>query len=157
MNDERAAEGLDHLQRAAREMVAAARSFLDVVEELVEDRSALAEAAATVTGLAGAVTDAVRGGLGGRGPADRPEPWETAAWGDPPFEHDVADVADVADEDDEDDRTAAGADAGTAADAADGAPDPAGSGGGVVGNDAGVADLREQPRRPSRVRRIAVD
>ena len=97
MNDERAAEGLDHLQRAAREMVAAARSFLDVVEELVEDRTALAEAAATVTGLAGAVTDAVRGGLGARGPADRPEPWETAAWGDPPFEHDVAPEADETD------------------------------------------------------------
>ena len=83
MNEERAAEGLDHLQRAAREMVAAARSFLDVVEELVEDRTALAEAAATVTGLAGAVTDAVRGGLGARGPADRPEPWETAGMGGP--------------------------------------------------------------------------
>jgi hypothetical protein len=156
MNDERAAEGLDHLQRAAREMVAAARSFLDVVEELVEDRSALAEAAATVTGLAGAVTDAVRGGLGGRGPADRPEPWETAAWGDPPFEHDVAGEAG------EDDGTGAGTDDGTGARTDDGtgadvAPGPAGSGDDLVGNDTGVTDLREQPRRPSRVRRIAVD
>lgn len=154
MNDERAAEGLDHLQRAAREMVAAARSFLDVVEELVEDRTALAEAAATVTGLAGAVTDAVRGGLGGRGPADRPEPWETAAWGDPPFEHDVADVAEEADAAD-----AAHDDAADAAHdgAADAAPGPAASGDDDAGNDAEVADLREQPRRPSRVRRIAVD
>ncbi len=153
MNDERAAEGLDHLQRAAREMVAAARSFLDVVEELVEDRTALAEAAATVTGLAGAVTDAVRGGLGARGPADRPEPWETAAWGDPPFEHDVAPEADETDAG-ESDAGESGAGWRSGADAGAG---PAPSGDDVVGNDPGVTDLREQPRRPSRVRRIAVD
>ena len=65
-------------------MVAAARSFLDVMEELVEDRTALADVAAAVTGAATAVTDVVRGGLGAR-----PAPWETAAWGDRPFEDDV--------------------------------------------------------------------
>ena len=35
------AEGVEHLQRAAREMVAAARSFLDAIEKVVEDRDAL--------------------------------------------------------------------------------------------------------------------
>lgn len=52
-------EGLDHLQQAARETIAAARAMLDVAEELVEDpraaetfvstMSALAEAAARST------------------------------------------------------------------------------------------------------------
>ncbi len=35
--DDRAREGVEHLQRAAREMIAAARAMLDVVAELVED------------------------------------------------------------------------------------------------------------------------
>jgi hypothetical protein len=97
VNDERAAEGLDHLQRAAREMVAAARSFLDVVEDLVEDRDALNEVATSLSGAAAAVGQAVRQGLGGR-----PAPWEAAAWDDPPWEHvhdddPAADVVDVSD------------------------------------------------------------
>lgn len=51
-----AAEGLDrgmeHLQTAAHEMIAAARSFLDVVEDVVSDREKL-------RGVADAVTDLV--------------------------------------------------------------------------------------------------
>jgi ParB-like chromosome segregation protein Spo0J len=43
VNDERAAAGFDHLQRAALEMIAAARAFLDVAEELVVDREAVSE------------------------------------------------------------------------------------------------------------------
>jgi hypothetical protein len=35
MTDERAVEGLEHLQAAALEMIAAARAFLDVAEDLV--------------------------------------------------------------------------------------------------------------------------
>ena len=35
--DDRAAEGLAHLQAAARELIQAARAVLDVAEELVED------------------------------------------------------------------------------------------------------------------------
>ncbi|UDY35942.1 hypothetical protein [Dermatobacter hominis] len=70
------AEGLDHLQRAAKEMVAAARSFLDAIEQVVEDREALKEVSTTVTGLAAtvgeALGDAVRGG--------RPAPWVDPAW-----------------------------------------------------------------------------
>ena len=35
--DDRASAAMAHLQTAAREMIAAARAFLDVAEELVED------------------------------------------------------------------------------------------------------------------------
>ena len=35
--DDRAAEAVAHLQTAAREMIAAARAFLDVAEEAVEN------------------------------------------------------------------------------------------------------------------------
>jgi hypothetical protein len=34
---DRAQEGLAHLQAAARELIAASRAFLDVVEDLVDD------------------------------------------------------------------------------------------------------------------------
>lgn len=37
MDDERAGEGVEHLQAAARELIAAARAFLDVAEDVVRD------------------------------------------------------------------------------------------------------------------------
>jgi hypothetical protein len=49
--EERAAEGLTHLQAAAREAIAAARAFLDVAEDLVADpgaAAAIADALGTV-------------------------------------------------------------------------------------------------------------
>ena len=51
--DDRASDGLAHLQAAAREAIAAARAFLDVAEELVADPSA-------VTAIADAVGSVVR-------------------------------------------------------------------------------------------------
>ena len=51
MNDERAAEGFEHLQNAALELIEAARAFLDVAEDLVRDPAAAAtivQAAATL-------------------------------------------------------------------------------------------------------------
>lgn len=45
------AEGLDHLQNAAKELVAAARSFLDVAEEVIEDDARFSGAAASVADL----------------------------------------------------------------------------------------------------------
>ena len=66
MDDPRAAEGVEHLQTAARELLKAARSFLDVVEDVVEDPERVGGAAA---GLADLVTSALR-----RAPA----PWESA-------------------------------------------------------------------------------
>ena len=60
MNDERAAEGLDHLQAAALEMIAAARAFLDVAEDLVADREKVSEVVAAFGTIAEAATQATR-------------------------------------------------------------------------------------------------
>jgi hypothetical protein len=54
-------DGVAHLQAAAREMVAAARSFLDAVEDVVNDEDRLASVVTTVSdafkGAAGALGD----------------------------------------------------------------------------------------------------
>lgn len=68
MDERRTAEGVEHLQAAARELLGAARAFLDVVEEVVEDSDRLSGAAATISDLVRNFT--------GRGP----QPWEQAAW-----------------------------------------------------------------------------
>jgi hypothetical protein len=52
---ERAREGLDHLQAAARELIAAARAALDVAEDLIDDPDTIS----SVVGAAGQF-----GGLG---------------------------------------------------------------------------------------------
>ncbi len=88
MDDQRAADGVEHLQSAARELLAAARSFLDVVEEVVDDRDRLSGAAASVV-------DLVRDGVATVTAASSPlQPWETPAWGatewDAPAEQDAA-------------------------------------------------------------------
>lgn len=70
MDDPRAAQGVEHLQSAARELLKAARSFLDVVEEVVEDPERL-------TGAASGLADLVTSSFG-----RRPQPWESAAWVD---------------------------------------------------------------------------
>ena len=72
-----AREGLEHLQAAAHEMIAAARSMLDAVEELVDDPRAatsMASAVATVSKLIeGAVASVSGMGSGGASePADEP-------------------------------------------------------------------------------------
>lgn len=54
MNEERADEALEHLQTAAHEMIKAARAFLDVAEELVNDP----RTADTVLGFIDTVADA---------------------------------------------------------------------------------------------------
>ena len=60
-------EGVEHVQRAAREMIKAARSFLDLVEEVVDDPDRITEAAASVA-------DMVKGSF------SKPEqPWERSA------------------------------------------------------------------------------
>jgi hypothetical protein len=48
---ERAREGIEHLQAAARELIAAARAALDVAEELVNDPDGMASLAGMVAGL----------------------------------------------------------------------------------------------------------
>jgi hypothetical protein len=49
---DQAQDGLAHLQAAAKEMIAAARSFLDVAETLVEDPKAVQALGSAVTTLA---------------------------------------------------------------------------------------------------------
>ena len=58
--------GVEHLQRAAKEAIAATRALLDVAEELVDDPRAMRG----VLGALGSVADAA-GGLAGRGRAGR--------------------------------------------------------------------------------------
>lgn len=68
-------DGVRHLQTAAHEMVAAARSFLDVVEEVVSDRERLAALADRVSGvLADAGTSLGRLAGHGSAPAEHADP-----------------------------------------------------------------------------------
>ena len=61
VDDEPTREGLEHLQSAAKELIAAARSFLDAAEHLVEDPGVVRDAVATVTSLAALAGRAVMG------------------------------------------------------------------------------------------------
>ena len=72
---DRAREGIEHLQAAARELIAAARAALDVAEDMVDDPDTVASltgVAETVTGFVRSVVpsrrqggDAARGGREG--------------------------------------------------------------------------------------------
>jgi hypothetical protein len=53
---DRARDGIQHLQTAAREMIHAARALLDVAEDVIDDPAAIA----TLVGALGAVGDAAR-------------------------------------------------------------------------------------------------
>jgi hypothetical protein len=53
---DRAREGIQHLQAAARELIHAARALLDVAEDLIDDPAAIA----TLAGALGAMGDAAR-------------------------------------------------------------------------------------------------
>ena len=48
MNEERARQGIEHLQAAAIEVISAVRAFLDVAEDVVRDPGAAAAMAASV-------------------------------------------------------------------------------------------------------------
>jgi hypothetical protein len=50
--DDRAREGLDHLQAAGLELIAAARAFLDVAEALVREPGSVPAAVQVVEGIA---------------------------------------------------------------------------------------------------------
>jgi hypothetical protein len=62
--DDRARDGLDHLQAAAREMIQAARAMLDVAEHLVNDPAT----ATTIVGALGAMAQAATANLMHPGP-----------------------------------------------------------------------------------------
>jgi hypothetical protein len=72
---DRARAGIDHLQAAARELIQAARAVLDVAEQLVDDRDAVARAAASLGTLVhvgrGLVDEGLRrAGMGATSDAD---------------------------------------------------------------------------------------
>ena len=69
---ERARQGVEHLQAAARELIQAARAALDVAEELVNDPDAVA----SLAGVATTFGDFARRVTGGGG-------WPSAAPRDP--------------------------------------------------------------------------
>lgn len=65
-NDDKAREGVEHLQSAAFEVIAALRSFLDLAEGIVRDP---AQAAAVVASMAEAARADQPGNTGGDEPA----------------------------------------------------------------------------------------
>lgn len=58
--DDRAADGLAHLQAAARELIAAARAVLDVASDLVDDPKAVTAVADTLGSLVRSAASAGR-------------------------------------------------------------------------------------------------
>ncbi|HSL60042.1 MAG TPA: hypothetical protein VK866_19505 [Acidimicrobiales bacterium] len=66
--DDRTASGVAHLQAAARELIAAARTFLDVAEDLVDDPQAVS----TVLDGLGGLGDVVRGRTGASTSSESP-------------------------------------------------------------------------------------
>jgi hypothetical protein len=134
---------VEHLQTAARELVAAARSFLDVVEEVVEDPDRL-------SGAATSVVDLLRDGLGAVARPSSPlEPWERAAWSAPeePAADQPLDDEMTADEPTADEERSA--DEPTADEGEDGTPRPRAARARASARNGGAAS--------SRVRRISVD
>ena len=72
---DRAREGLDHLQAAARELIAAVRAALDVAEDLIDDPDTIASVVGAA-GHLGGLGDVVRTLVAGRRDAhhdDAPE------------------------------------------------------------------------------------
>ncbi len=94
MDDPRAADSAEHLQTAARELIRAARSFLDLVEDVVEDPDRLAGAASSVAGM-------VRDGLNQLDPNVRSAAWADPAWDRDVEEHDTIDLDDLYEIDDD--------------------------------------------------------
>lgn len=58
VDDPRVQSGVDHLQRAAREAIAATRALLDVADDLVDDPGSLRDLLGMVSSLGGAATRA---------------------------------------------------------------------------------------------------
>ena len=73
-DDERdgVAEGIEHLQAAAKELIRAGRSLLDAAEGLVEDPSALQGLVGTLGSLAQAAAGRLRADGGDGGSDDDP-------------------------------------------------------------------------------------
>lgn len=87
-DDDRAREGVEHVQAAAKELFAAARAMLDVVEKLVDDPAAVPTLLASLGSVARAAGSgwpfANPGAGGARSAADEPGgPGEPGEPGEP--------------------------------------------------------------------------
>ena len=60
MNEQRAREGVEHLQAAALEVIASLRAFLDVAESIVRDPAQAANVAGMADDIAGAAQRVTR-------------------------------------------------------------------------------------------------
>ena len=74
-DDPRVQAGVDHLQRAAREAIAATRALLDVAEDLVDDPGSLRDLLGVVGAFGAAAAHAARG-------AGRHAAWDEDGGGD---------------------------------------------------------------------------
>ena len=63
-HDPRVQAGVDHLQRAAREAIAATRALLDVAEDLVDDPGSLRDLLGMVGSFGAAAAQVARGSAG---------------------------------------------------------------------------------------------
>ena len=72
MNDERAKQGVEHLQAAAIEVIAAFRAFLDVAEEVVRDPSAVTAFASSLVETARAAAPTTPSSEPGGDPSAEP-------------------------------------------------------------------------------------
>jgi hypothetical protein len=75
MDDDPARDGLEHLQHAATELIAAARSFLDAAEHLVADPTAVRDAFSALGAVASFASRAAASaaGMARAGPDDARE------------------------------------------------------------------------------------
>jgi hypothetical protein len=64
------ADGVEHLQAAAREMIKATRSLLDAAEGLIEDPAAVRDLVGTLSALAAAAAGRLRPDPAGAAPAE---------------------------------------------------------------------------------------
>jgi hypothetical protein len=82
VSDDRTAEGLEHLQSAAREMIEAARAFLDVVDDFVGDD----EKVASVAEAFGSIARGARRAAQDRSSMDDPSGGDGSGAGDDGFD-----------------------------------------------------------------------
>ena len=70
MTDDRARQGVEHLQAAAIEMIAAFRSFLDIAEEVVRDPSAVTAFASSLVETARSAAPSAPSASGAEAPTE---------------------------------------------------------------------------------------
>lgn len=144
MDDQRAAEGVEHLQRAAHELIAAARLFLDALDDVIDEPEWITK------GIA-AVVETI-GDLG----SHRSQPWESHAWTTAEDNPDQSDAFSDDEETGPDDSGSADAETGRV-ETGRAATGLSGSGDDGTGDDVTGAAESAGARKRTSVRRISVD